>query len=153
MANPNPQVLSADSYDCADEVPLYRVRANQTGILLSIIAAAATGQYWLLAIPLAVQIISRTYGVKYNVFVRLIAPILPKSAKTEARELLRFNNLLAILFLMGAILSFSFKLNLVGYIFTGMLTVAVVLALSGFCLGCFLYFQYKQFRARRSARP
>ncbi len=144
--------LAADSYDCVDEVPLHRVRANQIGILISIIVMIATGQYWILAIPLLIQIISRAYGVKVNLFVRVISPILPKSKKTEARELLRFNNLLAILFLVGAILSFSFGLTLTGYIFTGMLTVAVVLALSGFCLGCFIYFQYKQFKAGRVSR-
>lgn len=143
---------SLSSYECVDDVPLHRVRANQTGILLSIIATVWTGQTWILLIPLLVQIISRTYGVKYNAFVRLLSPLLPKSSKTEARELLRFNNLLAILFLMGAWLSFSLGFTLAGYIFTGMLTVAVVLALSGFCLGCFIYFQWKQFKARRISR-
>jgi len=144
--------VNSYSYDCLDEVPLHYVRANQSGILISIIAAGLSGLWFLLAIPFAVQIISRTYGVKYNAFVRLLAPLLPRSKKTESRELLRFNNLLAILFLLGALISFAFRAEIVGYLFVAMLTVAVVLALSGFCLGCFIYFQWKQFRARRLAR-
>ncbi|WP_127587297.1 DUF4395 domain-containing protein [Paenibacillus koleovorans] len=137
------------SYDCVDEVPLHRVRGNQLGILLSVIATVIADQPWIMLLPLVVQLISRTYGVKYNLFVRLLSPLFPVSAKTEARELLRFNNLLAILFMTVALVAFALGNLVVAYIALGMLTVAVVLALSGFCLGCFMYFQWKQFRARR----
>ncbi|WP_127534274.1 DUF4395 domain-containing protein [Paenibacillus kobensis] len=135
--------------NCVDDVPLHRVRGNQLGILLFIIISVATQQLWLLLVPLAVQIISRTWGVRYNVFVRLFARIFPVSTRTESRELLRFNNLLAILFLLGAVIGFAAGSDVVGYIFVGFLSVAVILALSGFCLGCFMYFQWKQFLARR----
>jgi hypothetical protein len=140
------------SYECVEEVPLHRVRGNQLGILLSVIATVLTQQWWILVLPLVVQIISRTYGVKYNLFVRLFSPLLPVSPRTEARELLRFNNLLAILFLVITIAAHYLGLTLLSYISLGMLTAAVVAALSGFCLGCFMYFQYKQFRLRRAAK-
>lgn len=143
---------NSNMYDCIDDIPMHYVRANQSGILLFIIATVATGQPLLLGIPLIVQIISRTYGIKYNVFVRLLAPLLPQSSKTEARELLRFNNLLAILFLVGSLVFFVTGIEIVAYMFLAMLTIAVVLALSGFCLGCFMYFQWKQFRARQSVK-
>lgn len=140
------------SYDCIDEVPLHRVRANQLGILLSIVASLLFQQLWILTLPLVVQLISRTYGVRYNGFVRLLSPLLPVSSKTESRVLLRFNNLLAILFLVVTLVAHAFGFRIVSLISLGMLTVAVVLALSGFCLGCFMYFQWKQFVARRRAR-
>ncbi|GLX67211.1 DUF4395 domain-containing protein [Paenibacillus glycanilyticus] len=136
------------SYECIDEVPLHRVRGNQLGILLSIIATVLTQSWWILALPLAVQLISRTYGVKYNLFVRLFSPLLPVSQRTEARELLRFNNLLAIMFLAVTLAAHYLGLAVLSYIALGMLTAAVVAALSGFCLGCFMYFQYKQYRLR-----
>ncbi|MDF2724534.1 MAG: hypothetical protein K0Q59_4209 [Paenibacillus sp.] len=141
--------LTKTDFECVDEVPMHRVRGNQLGILLSVIVSVATQQLWILILPLVVQLISRTFGVKTNLFVRLLSPLFPVSAKTESRELLRFNNLLAILFLAGALIAYAFGSLVVAYVFLAMLTVAVVLALSGFCLGCFIYFQWKQFWARR----
>ncbi|SEO31768.1 DUF4395 domain-containing protein [Paenibacillus sp. OV219] len=139
------------SFDCVDEVPLHRVRGNQLGILISIIVSVLTGQLWILFLPLVVQLISRTYGVRYNLFVRVLSPLFPVSTKTESRELLRFNNLLAIIFLAVTLVAYALNLTVLSYIGLGMLTVAVVLALSGFCLGCFMYFHWKQFRLRRKA--
>ncbi|OCT16004.1 hypothetical protein A8709_10320 [Paenibacillus pectinilyticus] len=145
------QLLTSSDYDCVDEVPLHRVRGNQLGILLSIVVSVLTQQLWLLLLPLIVQLISRSFGIKYNLFVRLLSPLFPASARTESRELLRFNNLLAILFLVVTLAASAFSLSIVAYISLSMLTVAVVLALSGFCLGCFMYFQWKQFLIRRKA--
>lgn len=141
--------LSFKSYECRDDVPYHWVQANQIGILLCIIIAVALQWPWILAAALVVQLISRANGIKYNVFVRLIAPWLPVSSKTESRELLRFNNLLAILFLAGSLICFAIGATLAGYIIVGMLATCVILALSGFCLGCFIYFQWKQFWTRR----
>jgi hypothetical protein len=138
------------SFDCIDEVPLHWVRGNQLGILLSVIASVTAQQPWILLLPLAVQLISRIFGIRYNLFVRLFAPLLPKSIRTEARELLRFNNLLAIIFLVVTLAGFALGWTILAYASLIMLTIAVVLALSGFCLGCFMYFQWKQFRSRRS---
>ncbi|PWW06568.1 uncharacterized protein DUF4395 [Paenibacillus cellulosilyticus] len=140
--------ISSD-FDCVDEVPLHRVRGNQLGILISVIVAVVTQQLWILVLPLVVLLISRTYGVKYNLFVRLFSPVFPRSTKTESRELLRFNQLLAILFLLVALIAFALSIPIIGYISLAFLSAAVVLALSGFCLGCFMYFQWKQYRARR----
>lgn len=141
--------LQSLSYECIDEVPMHYVRANQSGILLSVIAAVLTQQFWILLLPLIVQLISRTYGVRYNLFVRLISPLLTASPITESRELLRFNNLLAIVFLVVSIGGFALNLTIVAYTSLIMLSIAVILALSGFCLGCFIYLHWKQFLARR----
>lgn len=138
-------------FNCKDEVPLHWVRANQLGILLCIAASALLQAYAVLLIALIVQLISRFWGIRYNLFVRLLAPLLPESKKTESRELLRFNNLLAILFLAVSLLSFFLNFQIAGYIAALLLTVAVVLALCGFCLGCFIYYQWKQWRRRMSS--
>ncbi|RAP74710.1 DUF4395 domain-containing protein [Paenibacillus montanisoli] len=145
----NQPILAA--YECVDDVPLHRVRGNQLGILLCVIGSVLTGQLWILALPLVVQLIGRTFGVNYNLFVRLFAPIFPASTRTESRELLRFNNLLAILFLTVTLIAYALGSHIVAYIALGMLTVAVVLALCGYCLGCFMYFHWKQYLLRRKA--
>lgn len=141
---------TASAYDCADEIPLHWVRGNQLGILLCVVASVIAQQVWVLAIPLAVQLSSRWAGIRYNVFVRVLSPLFPKSARTESRELLRFNNLLAILFLTTALIAWLLQATAVAYVALAMLTVAVVAALCGFCVGCFVYFQWKQLKARRS---
>ncbi|HZG78174.1 MAG TPA: DUF4395 domain-containing protein [Paenibacillus sp.] len=141
---------TASSFDCIDEFPLHWVRANQLGILLCVVACVIVQQALVLAIPLAVQLISRWAGIRYNVFVRVFSPLFPKSARTESRELLRFNNLLAILFLTTALITWLLQATAVAYVALAMLTAAVVAALCGFCVGCFVYFQWKQLKARRS---
>jgi hypothetical protein len=143
------QPLQYNDFDCTDEIPLHRVRGNQLGILLSIVTSLVIQQLWFLALPLAVQLVSRTFEIKYNLFVRLFSPMLPASSKTESRELLRFNQLLAILFLAVTLVAHALNIPIVAYISLTMLTIAVVLALCGFCLGCFMYFHWKQFLARR----
>jgi hypothetical protein len=143
------QPLRNNDFDCTDEIPLHRVRGNQLGILLSIVTSLVIQQLWFLAFPLVVQLVSRTFGIKYNLFVRLFSPMLPASSKTESRELLRFNQLLAILFLTVTLAAHALNIPIAAYISLTMLTIAVVLALSGFCLGCFMYFHWKQFLARR----
>jgi len=142
-------LASHSSFDCVDEVPLHWVRANQLGILLCVIAAVAAQLPWILLVALVVQLMTRWLGIKYNVFVRLFAPLLPASLKSESRELLRFNNLLAILFLCVTLIAAALGWTVLAYVSLAMLSVAVVLALCGFCLGCFMYFQWKQFRRRR----
>lgn len=140
-----------DPFECTDEIPMHWVRANQSGILICIIASVLAQQLWILVLPLLVQLVSRTFGVKYNLFVRLLSPLFPASTKTESRELLRFNNLLAILFLLAILVGAAFQLPMLSYIGLGMITVAVVLALCGFCLGCFIYFHWKQFWTKRTS--
>ena len=142
----------SDDYACLLDVPLHRVRGNQLGILLFIVAAVSLQQLWLLVIPLVVQVISRQFGVKYNIFVRTLSPLFPTSTKTESRVLLRFNNLLAMLFLAVALVGYALDVLVLSYVALAMLTGAVVLALSGFCLGCFMYFQWRQFIARRQRK-
>ncbi|MEX2415524.1 MAG: DUF4395 domain-containing protein [Paenibacillaceae bacterium] len=143
---------STPSFECADDIPLHWVRANQLGILLCIIITIIIGQPWLLAVALIVQLTARWLGVQHNIFIRLFTRLLPASTRTESRELLRFNNLLAILFLLGCLISFAFQATVVAYVFLAMLTIAVVLALSGFCIGCFIYYQWKQFWLRYNRR-
>jgi Domain of unknown function (DUF4395) len=48
--------------------------------------------------------------------------------------------------------AFIFGLPLAGYIFAGMVAVAASIALAGFCVGCFLYYQFKLQRFRLFGR-
>ncbi|WP_438941207.1 DUF4395 family protein [Lysinibacillus parviboronicapiens] len=41
---------------------------------------------------------------------------------------------------------------MVGYVFTVMVAIASAVAIAGFCIGCFLYFQVKQWQYRRTLK-
>ncbi|RCW47975.1 DUF4395 domain-containing protein [Paenibacillus prosopidis] len=137
------------------EVPIPYVRSNQVGIVTVIILAIALQQPWLIAALWIIQVLGLVFGPKANLFITVARPFLTRiiaSSKTEAAELQRFNNSLGVGFLTLSLLSFLFGWTLAGYIIAGMMSVAALGAILGYCIGCTIYFQYKQFRARRLKR-
>lgn len=134
------------------EVPIPYVRSNQAGIVLSLIAFFITQSVWFIAALFVIQALGLAFGAKANLFVRIAKPFLTKliaKSGTEAAELQRFNNSLAVLFLTVSLVSLLFGFQLAGNIFAAMMGAAALAALLGYCIGCTIYFQYKQFRARR----
>jgi len=126
------------------------VKANQIGIVLLTILSLLFQQTWILAVLWLIQVAGLLSSGKLNVFVQLAKLILSnKGAETQAAELQRFNNTLAVLFLTFATISFLLNWQVVGYIFSAMLLLAAGAALLGYCIGCTIYFWYKQFRAGR----
>ncbi|MEC0247396.1 DUF4395 family protein [Paenibacillus chitinolyticus] len=123
------------------------IKANQAGIVLFVALTFATRQPWLLGLLLAVQLAGLL--LRWNLFVQAAKPFLRTDGETQAAELQRFNNVLAVLFLLLSVLSFSVGWTAAGYVFAGMLLAAAGTALLGYCIGCTVYFQYKQFLARR----
>ncbi|WP_249266982.1 DUF4395 family protein [Paenibacillus sp. HGF7] len=123
------------------------IKANQAGIVLFAVLTFATRQPWLLGLLLAIQLAGLL--LRWNLFVQAAKPFLRTDGETQAAELQRFNNVLAVLFLLLSVLSFSVGWTAAGYIFAGMLLAAAGTALLGYCIGCTVYFQYKQLLARR----
>lgn len=127
------------------EIPMPYIKSNQTGIVLFVVLAFILGQPWLLAVLWAVEVLGLITGGKWNVFVRLAKPFLKTEGReTQADELARFNNSLAVTFLTLSLLSFLAGWTIAGYLFAAMLFVAAGIALLGYCIGCTLYFQYKR---------
>ncbi|WP_343222621.1 DUF4395 domain-containing protein [Paenibacillus agaridevorans] len=134
------------------EIPIPYVRSNQAGIVLSLIAFFITQSVWIIAVLFFIQAIGLVFGAKANLFVRIARPFLGSLVSrsgTEAVELQRFNNLLAVLFLTASLVSLLLGFGTVGNIFAAMMGAAALAALLGYCIGCTIYFQYKQLRARR----
>ncbi len=131
------------------EIPMSYVKANQTGIVLFVIASFIISP-WILAALWLIQIAGLLGKGRYNFFIRLAKPFLRTEGKeTQAAELTRFNNTLAVIFLTLSLLSFAINWTVAGYVFASMLLAAAGTALLGYCIGCTVYFQYKQFKARR----
>ncbi|MHA7583413.1 DUF4395 domain-containing protein [Paenibacillus vandeheii] len=132
------------------EVPMRYVKANQIGIVLFVILSFLFNQPLILGALWIIQVIGLASGGKLNLFVQIGKAVLTgKGTETQAVELQRFNNVLAVLFLTLALISFGLGWQVAGYIFSSMLLLAASAALLGYCVGCTVYFWYKQLRAGR----
>ena len=132
-------------------IPRPLVRVNQWTIFLSVILTWGTGQYWLLAIPLVANLLGIFTG--FNPIMRLAKLFLTKDVKTYIPEDVaqqKFNSTIASICLAGGLLGFVFQMPVVAYSFTIMVALASFVAILGFCIGCFIHFQWKQFQYRRS---
>ncbi|GGD86837.1 hypothetical protein GCM10010911_51610 [Paenibacillus nasutitermitis] len=129
------------------------IKANQAGIVILVLAALAFREPWILAALWVIQTAGLLLGGQWNLFVRIAKPYLAVSGRqTQALELQRFNNTLAVLFLTLSLIAFALGWTIAGYVFALMLLAAAGAALMGVCIGCVVYFQYKQFIARRRLR-
>lgn len=133
------------------EIPMTYVKANQIGIVLTVLAAIILGLPWLLAVLFLIQLTGFLLGLRFNLFIALAKPFLPRSGETQAAELTRFNNALALTFLTGFLICWAFGWLTAGYVFAGMLALAAFIAVCGYCVGCTIYFQFMQLRARLRA--
>ena len=133
------------------EIPTAYVKTNQIGIVLTVLAAIVLDVPWLLAVLFVIQLIGFLLGLRYNLFIALAKPFLKPEGGTQAAELTRFNNTLALTFLTGSLICWALGWLTAGYVLAGMLAIAAFIAVYGYCVGCTIYFQFKQFRARLRA--
>lgn len=135
------------------EIPMRYVKANQTGIVLAVVLTFLFHQPWILTALWVIQLAGLLSEGKYNLFVIIAKVVLKgKGHETQAIELQRFNNILAVLFLTLALIAFALGWQLAGYAFSALLLLAAGAALIGFCIGCTVYFWIKQIRAGRRIR-
>ncbi|GHH98686.1 hypothetical protein AM1BK_22290 [Neobacillus kokaensis] len=62
----------------------------------------------------------------------------------------QFNQTIAVICLAGGFISFLMNWTIAGYVFTIMVAAAAFIAILGFCVGCFIRYQWKQYQYRRS---
>ncbi|MGE7763387.1 DUF4395 domain-containing protein [Peribacillus sp. NPDC097895] len=134
-------------------IPRPLVRTNQWVILLSVTTALLTGQIWILLIPLAAGLSGLLFN--FNPVMRLAKPFLKKKPSDyipEDHSQQQFNQVIAVVCLGLGLISFLLGWNVVGYIFTLMVGLASFIAILGFCIGCFILFQWKRHSHQRSLR-
>lgn len=131
------------------EIPIPFVRANQAIMVILIVLSALLQQPAIIAAVWAVQVCGLSFGARGNLFVQAARPFLSNRLSrygTEAAELQRFNNSIAVILLTLSIISFWLGYSVMGYVFAGMVALAAFVAICGFCVGCFLYYQFKRLR-------
>lgn len=134
-------------------IPRPLVRTNQWVILLSVILTWITGQAWILAIPLTANALG--FFVGFNPIMRFAKLFLKKAPSAyipEDAASQKFSSSIAIICLAAGLIGFLTDTPIIGYIFTIMVAVASFIAILGFCVGCFIFYQLKQFQYRQSLK-
>lgn len=134
-------------------IPRPLVRTNQWVILLSVATALLSGQMWILVIPLTAGLLGLLFN--FNPVMRLAKLFLKKRPSDyipEDHSQQQFNQAIAVVCLGLGFISFLLGWNVTGYIFTLMVGLASLMAILGFCIGCFILYQWKQYSYRRSIR-
>ncbi len=134
-------------------IPRPLVRTNQWCIVLSVVATWITGWYGLLALPLVAGLLGISFDFNPVMkFARLFLHQPMSEYAQEDRDQQRFNQIIASTCLLLSIVGYALHIMVVAWIFTIMVALAASIAIMGFCIGCFIIFQWKQYRYRRSLR-
>lgn len=131
-------------------IPRPLVKTNQAFIVLSVVLSWVTGQHWILALPLAAGLSGLLFG--YNPVIKLAARFLTKERTAyvlEDWDQQQFNQSIAVSCLTGGLVSFLAGWTVAGYIFTVMVAAAATVAILGFCIGCFIHYQWRMYTYRR----
>jgi FtsH-binding integral membrane protein len=134
-------------------IPRPLIRINQWVIVLSVLITWISGAYWILLIPL----IAGVLGVFFDFnpimrFAKLFLKKHPSQYIPEDRDEQKFNQILAVIFLFLAVISYSLHWTLLSYVFTTMVALAAFIAILGFCIGCFIRYQWLQYNYKRKQR-
>ncbi|WP_223700906.1 DUF4395 domain-containing protein [Sutcliffiella deserti] len=134
-------------------IPKPLVTFNQWFILISVTVSLVTGLHFLLLVPLLSGLSGLLTG--FNPVLRLAKSFLSKPSSTNIQEdykQLQFNQTIAVSCLTLSLIGFYIGLPILGYIFSIMVAVASGVALLGFCVGCFIRYQWQQFQYRRTTK-
>lgn len=132
-------------------IPRPLVRTYQWSIVISVLLTWFTGQEWILAIPLSAGLTGLLF--KYN-FIMEIAKLFLKKEKSayipEDVEQQRFNSVISVICLAVGLLGYIVGFEIVANVFTAMVAIAAFVAILGFCIGCFIRFQWQQFKHNKA---
>jgi hypothetical protein len=126
-------------------IPQPIVKLNQSILLAGVIAGIVFQQPLITTALFIITLGSVLFGKKGSLVYAVGSRILEKQnrdAATDDPRLVRFNNSIAMLLLGFAQIAFLLGAPLAGWILAGMLGIATAVALCGFCLGCFLFYQF-----------
>jgi hypothetical protein len=132
-------------------IPRPLVRTNQWFIVLSVLVTWFTKQEWILAIPLAAGLMGLI--IDFNPimwFAKIFLKKNPSEYIPEDKDQQQFNQVISVICLAGGLISYLFHWTVLGYVFTVMVGLAAFVAILGFCVGCFIRYQWKQYQYRRN---
>jgi Domain of unknown function (DUF4395) len=139
--------------DTVNSIPRPLVQLNQWFIVSTIVISWVFQIEFFLLLPFIVGMTALLF--KYNPVIetgRLFLKNEPSTYPQEDADQQQFNNIIAVSCLGAAIISALAGRGTGFYIFSSMVFVAASVALAGFCIGCFIRFQWKRFQYKRSSQ-
>ncbi len=136
-----------------NSIPRPLVRLNQLSIAISSILFILTNINFILLVPIFIGLSSLIFD--YNPLMKLGKKFLKKPLSEyiqEDKAQQHFNQILAVSMLVLAYISSVFNMTLLSVIFASMVFLASSIAILGFCIGCFIHFQYHMWKYRRSTK-
>jgi uncharacterized membrane protein len=126
-------------------IPMPIVTLNRAVLLAGIASAIALQQPVITTALFFIILSAIVFGKKGSLIFIIGSRLFEKqnlNAATEDPKLMRFNNTIAAVLLGGAQIAFLLGAPLAAWILSGAVAIAATIALSGFCFGCFLYYQF-----------
>ncbi|MBS7576087.1 MULTISPECIES: DUF4395 domain-containing protein [unclassified Enterococcus] len=128
-------------------IPQPLVRANQFSIVGFVLLSWLFRNEFFLLIPLISGLLGLLFN--FNPIMKIRKLFLKQNGNEYPQEDVldqKFNQKIAVTFLAIAFFSFLLSYNILGYIFSALVLLAAAIALLGFCIGCFIRFQYITYR-------
>ena len=136
---------------CDDGIPYPIVAVNRGIIVGGVLLALWSDQPLITTLVLALLLPAALFGRKASPVFRIGSVLLREAiahAPVEDQRVQRFNNIIAVVMLGAAQLAFILGAAWLGWVFSVAVAFAALVALCGFCVGCFLYFQFRINRSR-----
>ena len=127
-------------------IPMPIVTLNRSILTFGILLALLTQQIWMTTLLFVILLPAILFGKKFSLiyfFGNLLFTKQNRDSKYEDAGLQRFNNTIATTLLGIAQIFFLFNQTFIGWVFASMVMSASGAALFGYCVGCFLYYQFK----------
>lgn len=134
-----------------EDIPQPIVTLNRSVIVGGVLLALVLRQPLITTALFLVLLVAVTFGQRYSLIFRLGSLLFAarnRTAPREDRRLMRFNNSIAVVMFGLAQIAFLARVPLLGWALSLGVALAAGVALAGFCVGCFLYFQFKLQRYR-----
>jgi hypothetical protein len=134
-----------DNEALAAGIPLPIVTFNRWILLTGIIGAFLVQQPFITTILFFLLLPAVLFGRKGSPIFLAGSRLFREQNRTAATEdagLMRFNNSIAFILLGAAQIAFLAGAPVAGWVFSGIVVLAAAIALTGFCFGCFLYYQF-----------
>ncbi|MTH52277.1 DUF4395 family protein [Bacillus mangrovi] len=132
-------------------IPKPLVLANQWVIVLSVLSSWLTGWGWILLVPLIAGMTGLLF--RFNPVMKIAGLFLSKpysQYQPEDFDQQQFNQKIAVICLLLGFIGFVLKWQILNFVFTAMVFLAAFIAILGFCIGCYIRFQWQQYQHRRN---
>ena len=132
-------------------IPRPLVRINQSFIALSALLYLISSQVYFLILPIVFGISSLV--LNYNPIIEFSKKFLKKPKNEYVQEDVaqqRFNQMLALTMYVLSFISYYLNIQWLSVTFAIMVFLASTIAVLGFCIGCFIHYQFNMWQYRRS---